>query len=80
MKLNKKKTKIMCSEVARSRLRRGMVIDGEQLEEATEYKYLERLVTSSKDISKEIVQRITSGWRRFGEYSQISKEKRFLFA
>ena len=37
MKLNKKKTKIMCNEVARSRLRTGMMIDGEQLEEVTEY-------------------------------------------
>ena len=31
MNLNKKKTKIMCNEVARSRLRRGVMIDGEQL-------------------------------------------------
>ena len=28
MKLNKKKTKIMCNEVARSRLRTGVMIDG----------------------------------------------------
>ena len=67
MKLNKKKTKIMCNEVARSRLRTGVMIDGEHLEEVTEYKYLGRLVTSGNDISKEIAQRITSGWRRFGE-------------
>ena len=39
MKLNKKKTKIMCNEVARSRLRTGVMIDGGQLEELTEYKY-----------------------------------------
>ena len=36
MKLNKTKTRIMCNEVARSRLRTGVVIDGEQLEEVTE--------------------------------------------
>ena len=42
MKLNKKKTKIMCNEVARRRLRTGVMIDGEQLEEVTEYKYLGR--------------------------------------
>ena len=30
MKLNKKKTKIMCNEVARSRLRTGVMIDREQ--------------------------------------------------
>ena len=44
MKLNKKneeKTKtIMCREVARSTLRTGVMIDGEQVEEVTEYKYL----------------------------------------
>ena len=51
MKL-KQKTKIMCNEVARSRLRWGVVIDGEQLEEVTEYKYLGRLVTSGNDIGK----------------------------
>ena len=66
-KLIKKKTKIMCNEVARSRLRTGMMIDGEQIEEVTEYKYLGRLVTSGNDISKEIPQRLTSGWRRFKE-------------
>ena len=32
MKLNKNKTKIMCNEVAKSRLRTGVMIDGEQLE------------------------------------------------
>ena len=37
MKLNKKKTKIVCNEVARSRLRTGAMIDGEHLEEMTEY-------------------------------------------
>ena len=56
MKLNKKKTKITFNEVARSRLRTGLMIDGEQLEEVTEYKYLDRLVTSGNDISKEIAQ------------------------
>ena len=52
MKLNKKKTNITCNEVARSRLRTGAMIDGEQLE--NEYEYLGRLVTSGNDISKEI--------------------------
>ena len=33
MKLNTKKTKIMCNEVARSRLRTGVIIDGEQSED-----------------------------------------------
>ena len=76
MKLNKKKTKIMCNEVVRSRLRTGLMIDGEQLEEVTEYKYLGRLVTSGNDIRKEIAQRITSGWRRFGEYCHFLKDRK----
>ena len=59
MTLNKQKTKIMCNEVARSRLRRGVVIDGEQLEEVTVNKYLRRLETYGNDISKEIAQIIT---------------------
>ena len=40
MKLYKKKTKITCNEVARRRLRTGVMRDGEHLEEVTEYKYL----------------------------------------
>ena len=73
MKLNKKKTKIMCNEVARRRLRTSVMIDGEQLEEVSEYKYLGKLVTSGSEISKEICLRTTSGWR-FGEYSHFSKD------
>ena len=75
MKLNKKKIKIMCNKVARSRPRTGLMIDGEQLEQVTEYKYLGRSVTSGNEISKEIAQRITSGWRRFGEYSRYLKDR-----
>ena len=62
MKLNKKKTKIMCNEVVRSTLNTGVIIDGEQLEEVTEYKYIGRFVTSGYKFSKEIGQRITSGY------------------
>ena len=39
MKLNKKKTKMMCNEVVRRRLRTGLMMDREQLEAVTEYKY-----------------------------------------
>ena len=54
MKLNKNKIKIMCNDVARRRLRTGVMIDREQLEEVTECKYLETLITSGNEISKEI--------------------------
>ena len=76
MKLNKKKTKILFNEVARSRLRTGLMIDGEQLKEVSEYKYSRRLVTYDNEISKEIAQRITSGWKRFGDYSQFLKDRK----
>ena len=78
MKLNNKKTKIMCNDVARRRLRTGMMIDAEQLEEVTEYKYLGRLVTSGNGISKEIGQTLTSGlgWRRFEEYNHFLNERK----
>ena len=66
----------MCNEVARSRLRTGLIIDGEQLEEVTEYKYLGRLVTSKNEISKELAQRITSGWRRLGKYNHFLKDRK----
>ena len=54
MKLNKKKTNIMCNEVARRRLRTALMIDREQLGEVTEYKYLGRLVTSGNDIERSL--------------------------
>ena len=72
----KKETKIMCNEVARSRLRTGLMTDGERLEEVTAYGSLGRLVTCGNESSKEISQRITSGWRRFGEYSHFLKERK----
>ena len=56
----------MCNEVARGRLRTGLMIDTWQLQAVTEYKYLGRLVTSDNESSKVIGQRITSGWRRLG--------------
>ena len=76
MNLNKKTTKIMCSEMARSRLRTGVMIDREQLEEVTEYKYLGRLVTSGNEINKEVNQSTTSGWRGFGESSHFLKDRK----
>ena len=47
--------------------------DAEQLEKVTKYKYLGRLVTPGK-MSTEIGQRISSGWRRLGEYSHFLKD------
>ena len=54
------------------------MVDGEQLREVAEYKYLGRLATSGNDISKEVGQRITLGWSRFGEYSHFVKDRNIL--
>ena len=43
MKMNERKTKIMCNEVARRKRRKGISIDGEQLEEVEEYYTLEEM-------------------------------------
>ena len=51
MKMNKKKTKIMCNEVARRKPRKGIIIDGEKLEEVDEYKYLGRMLTPGNEMS-----------------------------
>ena len=50
----------------------GILIDGEDLEEVDEYKYLGRLLTPGNEID----QRILTGWRRFGQYSTFLKDKR----
>ena len=38
MKMNERKTKIVCNDIARRRKRNGISIDGEQLEEVEECK------------------------------------------
>ena len=52
------------------------MIDEEQLEEVTECKNLERLVTSRNEIIKEIVQEIKSGWQRLGEHNHFLKDRK----
>ena len=68
----------MCNDIVRKQhqQRRGIEIDSEELEEVSEYKYLGRMITTGNDMSKEIDQIITSGWRWFGEYSDFLKEKK----
>jgi len=44
MNMNKKKTIVMCNEVARESERNGVSVDGEMLEEVDMYKYLGRLL------------------------------------
>ena len=51
--MNKKKTKIMCNEVAKKMWRQGISIIEEHLEEVDEYKYLGRLLTPGNEMTKE---------------------------
>uniref|UniRef100_A0A3P9MPT2 ribonuclease H n=1 Tax=Oryzias latipes TaxID=8090 RepID=A0A3P9MPT2_ORYLA len=76
MKMNKKKTQIMCNETARKRRRKGTIVDGEQLEEVDEYKYLGRLLTPGNEMAKEIDERVTSAWKRFGQYSTFLRDQK----
>ena len=66
----------MCNGVAKRQQKRGISVDGEQLEEVDEYMYLGRLLTPENEMAKEIDQRITSGWRRFGQYSTFRKDQK----
>ena len=76
LKMNKRKTKIMCNEVARRTRRNGISIDGEQLEEVEEYKYLGRLLTPGNEMAREIDGRRKAGWKRFVQYSSFLKDKK----
>ena len=60
----------------RRRPRRGVMRDAEHLEEVASYKYLGRLTTSHNEMDKGIDQRLTSGWRRFGEHSHFLKDSK----
>lgn len=63
MRMNKKKAKIMCNEIARRRQRKGAVRDGEDLKEVTQYKYLGRMLTPGNDVNKESYIRVETVWR-----------------
>lgn len=52
MKLNKRKTKNVCSGIARTKQKRSTGIDGEQLEEMEVYTYLRRPLTPDSEMSK----------------------------
>ena len=50
----------MCNGLAKQQHRQGISIDGEQLEEVNEYKYLGRLLTPENEIAKDIDQKNNS--------------------
>ena len=76
LKMNKKKLKSIFNRVAKQQHRRGILIDGEQLEEVNRYKYLGRLLTPENEMAKDIDQTITAGWRRFGQYNTFLKDQK----
>ena len=63
-KMNKGDTKIMCNEKARKEsMKKGIRVDGEDLEDVEEVQYLGRLVTPSIQMRREIDEKITVGWK-----------------
>ena len=51
VKMNRKKPNIMCNKIAKKQRRNGLMMDGEQLEEGGECKYLGRLLTPESNLS-----------------------------
>ena len=56
MRMNEKKTKVMCNEIAKKQTSSGISLDGVKLEEVEEYKYLGKVLTPKNEISVEINQ------------------------
>ena len=75
MKMNKKKTKVMCNTHGKKTPRNGIKIENEAMEEVDEYVYLGQLLTTGNEINKEIDRRVTAGWQRFGQYSEFLRKK-----
>ena len=73
MKINKKKTKIMCNNYTKHKNPK-IQIEGQRVENVTEYLYLGQLITRENNLTKEIDRRITQGWRNFGQYNTIMKQ------
>ena len=54
IKMNKRKTKMMCNEKVKATPRKGIIIDGVKLEEVEQYKHLGRILTPRNEMSAEI--------------------------
>src|SRR5277367_5522719 len=72
MKMNMKKTKIMCNKYATVRT---VKIGNVEVEYVDEYVYLGQLVTMNSDKTDEIKRRISAGWGAFSKYYNIMKSK-----
>lgn len=83
LKINVKKTKLLAN---RSFDHAPLKIDGETIEEVTEFIYLGQLISYPRDHSREIRRRIQAGWSAFWKYrilfnarSIAMRQKRKLF-
>src|SRR5277367_5982391 len=72
MKMNMKKTKVMCNKYATVRT---VKIGNVEVEYVDEYVYLGQLVTMNSDKTDEIKRRISAGWGAFSKYYDIMKSK-----
>src|SRR5277367_3156814 len=72
MKMNMKKTKVMCNKYVTVRT---VKIGNVEVEYVDEYVYLGQLVTINRDKTDEIKRRILAGWGAFSKYYNIMKSK-----
>ena len=72
MKINVKKTKVMCIS-HRKGTKLKILIDGQRVEEVDKFKYLDSMHTSDRSIEKDIRSRIAMGKKAF-------MDKRKLFS
>ena len=73
MKMNMKKTKVMCNSYATART---IKIASAEVENVDDYVYLGQLVTMKSDKTDEIKRRIAAGWGAFSKYHYIMKRKK----
>lgn len=73
MNKNCRRDKNEDDKVARRLQRRGIKTDSEELEEVSEYTCLGRLITPGNEMNKENKQRITMGWKGFGNFLKEKK-------
>ena len=52
------------------------LIDREQLEVVDEYKYLGRVLKPGNEMAREVDERITLAWKRFGQFSTFLRDQR----
>ena len=72
LKMNKSKTKVMFNKNA---ICAEIKIDGEILEQVSEYNYLGQLIHTGPSHEKEVKRRIALGWKAFNKYGDVMRGK-----